>query len=483
MKKPPLWLPPEWRAACPHVASFFPDFTLVDDAAGAARLERWEEGDWVVPAFNGRRIPLAMVARGLAPLAAAGAAPFAAAEVAATWQRAFGVAAPAQLLADLAWTRFADPFTGRPGTALDAVALLALWRRAETENRRISAFLGMAGWKRAAIATAFGHGAGHAPFAKNPAEALATPGIILAWASSVPPALDAMARVWRVEDGFIRSIGLGVNFAPAASLAVDAEGIHYDPSRPSGLERILAETDFTPLLPRASALRQAIADRNITKYNLGGAAGLPATPGRRRVLVVGQVEDDASIRKGAGAVKTNAALLAAARAAEPDAFIIYKPHPDVQTGYRRGYLPPRDARRWADLALKGGNIGTLIGQVDRLHTITSLAGFEALLRGVAVTCWGMPFYAGWGLTDDREPPPRRGRPLSLNELVAGCLILYPRYQDPVTLLPCPPEVLLDRLAEPALWPLLSPARRGYVLWWKLQGQLLRAARHWGLWQR
>jgi len=473
MKTALPWLPPAWRAACPHVASFFPDVTPEETPAGVPGL--WDEGGWRAPGFNGRRMPLALVARFLP------ARPVA--DISGCWQDAFGAPPPDAVLADLPWTRFADPFTGRPCDAAHAIGLLALWRGVEAENRRITAFLGMAGWKREAIATAFGHDEGHAPFAASTAAALASPGIILAWASSLPPALDGLERVWRVEDGFIRSIGLGVNFAAAASLAVDAEGMHYDPSRPSRLERLLAGTDFTPWLPRAAALRRIITGRNITKYNLPGAAALPPTPDQRRILVVGQVEDDASIRKGAGRVRGNAALLAAARAAEPDAFIAYKPHPDVQTGYRRGYLPARAARRWADLVVDGGNIGAMLGQVDGLHTITSLAGFEALLRGVPVTCWGMPFYAGWGLTDDREPPPRRGRPLTLDELVAGALILYPRYQDPVTQLPCPPEILLERLAEPALWPSLSPARRGYVLWWRLQGRLLRAARHAGLWRR
>jgi len=32
------------------------------------------------------------------------------------------------------------------------------------------------------------------------------------------------------------------------------------------------------------------------------------------------------------------------------------------------------------------------------------------------------------------------------------LLMYPRYLDPVTGLPCPAEVLLDRLARPDLWP-------------------------------
>ncbi len=480
-----LWLPPGLRHDWPHLGAFFPDFTLLcgqEGSTGAFVLPPLQEGAWVAPGFNGIRRPVAV----LAPFAPP-AMPAAPAAVLAAWRACFGEDPPEGLLEALPETRFACPFTQRPSSAEAAVATLALWRRTEAQNRRIGSFLGMAGWKRAAIATAFGHGDGHAPFAETPAAALATPGIVLAWASSLAPETEAAggARIWRVEDGFIRSIGLGVNFAAAASLAVDPEGIHYDPARPSALETILAGTEFSPaLLARAAALRAAITARNITKYNISETPPpLPATPGRRRILVVGQVEDDASIRRGAGLVRTNAALLAAARAAEPDAFIIFKPHPDVQTGYRRGYLPARAARRHADMVVTAGNIGTLLNQVDGLHTMTSLAGFEALLRGVAVTTWGRPFYAGWGLTDDREPPPRRSRALSLDALVAGCLILYPRYQDPVTQLPCAPETLLDRLAEPALWPKLSPGRRRYVVWWRIQGQLLKFARATGLWRR
>ena len=466
----------------PHLWAFFPDCRVASGAhrpAGALTLPPMQEGAWATPAFNGIRRPIALLAPFAPPAHAA--LPEA---VRAAWHDAFSEDPPEALLAALPYTRFACPFSPRPISAEAAVALLALWRSTATQNRQIGSFLGMAGWKQAAITSAFGQ----APFAKNPAAALAHPGKVLAWASSLTPATEAAAgeRLWRVEDGFIRSLGLGVNFAPAASLVVDPLGMHYDPARPSQLENILAETDFPPaLLARAAALRGRITAANITKYNLAETPPpLPATPGRRRILVVGQVEDDASIRHGAGRVRSNAHLLAAARAAEPQAFIIYKPHPDVQTGYRRGYLPTREARRHADMVVTAGNIGTLLAQMDALHSITSLAGFEALLRGVAVTTWGAPFYAGWGLTDDREPPPRRGRRLSLDALVAGCLILYPRYQDPITQLPCTPELLLDRLAEPAaLWPRLPPGRRAYLAWWRLQGQWLKLARAAGLWRR
>jgi capsular polysaccharide export protein len=59
--------------------------------------------------------------------------------------------------------------------------------------------------------------------------------------------------------------------------------------------------------------------------------------------------------------------------------------------------------------------------------MTSLAGFEGLLRGRRVVTYGMPFYAGWGLTADQYRSERRSRRLNLDELVAGCLLKYPRY--------------------------------------------------------
>jgi capsular polysaccharide export protein len=107
----------------------------------------------------------------------------------------------------------------------------------------------------------------------------------------------------------------------------------------------------------------------------------------------------------------------------------------------------------ADQVVSRAPLTGLLGQVDAVHTLTSLSGFEALLRGVPVVTWGQPFYAGWGLTEDRNPPPRRGRRLELDALVAAALILFPRQVDPVTELPCPPEVILERLGDPAAWKL------------------------------
>ena len=121
---------------------------------------------------------------------------------------------------------------------------------------------------------------------------------------------------------------------------------------------------------------------------------------------------------------------------------------DIERAEEAPRAPDREALMLADTIERRVGIGTLLGQVDALHVINSLAGFEGLCRGVEVTTHGIPFYAGWGLTRDLGPvPARRQHRRTLDELVAAVLILYPRYLDPVTRLPCPAEVLVERMAS------------------------------------
>jgi capsular polysaccharide export protein len=97
--------------------------------------------------------------------------------------------------------------------------------------------------------------------------------------------------------------------------------------------------------------------------------------------------------------------------------------------------------------LRGQSVAALFAVVQQVEVISSLAGFEALLRGVPVTTHGKPFYAGWGLTEDLDPPPRRSRTLILDELVAIALMVYPHYYDPESGLACPLDVVLERLEQ------------------------------------
>lgn len=173
------------------------------------------------------------------------------------------------------------------------------------------------------------------------------------------------------------------------------------------------------------------------------------------MLVVGQVENDASIKHGAVGISSNVELLRAVRERRPDAWIVYKPHPDVVAGLRRRGADEHEAARWCDEIVCNGDIHQMLNNIDELHVLTSLAGFEALLRGVPVTCHGQPFYAGWGLTTDLVPLPRRSRALGIDELVAGTLILYPTYVSLRTNAFTSPEQIVRELMD---WRADGPSR-------------------------
>lgn len=374
-----------------------------------------------------------------------------------------------------------DPCHDRLCSFEDALAQLEAEARAWREDRRGHVAVGMRLWKRAGVQAFFGRHAAvrFAPPARAVVLARRRDSPVMVWAGAETVALrDAAAglRLARVEDGFLRSRGLGAALVPALSLVRDEAGIYYDPTRESGLERLVAAPRPPGAEARAEALVARITKAGLSKYNIGADA-LPPLPEGRRILVPGQVEDDASIRLGAGEVRTNLALLQAVRAANPDAVILFKPHPDVEAGLRAGRVPEVEAQALADVLLDGVSATRAIDAADEIWTITSLLGFEALLRGKTVVCLGAPFYAGWGLTRDlgTVPARRRARP-GLMGLAYAALIAYPRYRDPLTGLPCPPEVAADRLADGRG----SPQGPGLRLLAKLQGAL--AGQAW-IWRR
>jgi capsular polysaccharide export protein len=326
----------------------------------------------------------------------------------------------------------------------------------------IVACLGMSWWKQGRIAEFLRAGDRTPKFFRTVSAAVRHArnhaGAIAVWASREPVSLAAAAAaagvpVLRIEDGFLRSVGLGADFTPAASIVVDRLGIYYDPSHESDLEHLLNHAEFdAELLQRARRLIDLLIASRVTKYNTGAAlAPIRAAAGQRVILVPGQVEDDRSVALGGTSVKTNRTLLEQVRARHPDAYILYKPHPDVDAGHRTGALPDRLALRFADQIVRGVSVVALLDACTEVHTITSLAGFEALLRGRRVVAYGRPFYSGWGLTEDLAEPLRSRRALTVEALAAATLILYPRYLDPLSRRPCTPEALIERLRMPELW--------------------------------
>lgn len=338
-----------------------------------------------------------------------------------------------------------DPYRDRLCEIEEVIASLGAQVRAWREDHAGWNAYGMRLWKRKPLQGFFGQ---HRKLTFRKGTTPPDTGRVMVWAGQADQAPQGAVRV---EDGFLRSRGLGAELVPPLSLVCDDLGIYYDPTRPSRLEDWI--TKRAELRPdqrmRAERLIARLIASGLSKYNLGGA--VPDLPGGHRILVPGQVEDDASIRLGAGEIRTNLALLKRVREQNPDATILFKPHPDVEAGLRPGHVASVDLEGLADAVLDQTDPVAVLAQVDEVWTMTSLLGFEALIRSVPVTTTGAPFYAGWGLTRDMGhiPERRRARP-TVEGLVHAALIDYPRYADPISGAACPVEVAVERLSKAQL---------------------------------
>jgi capsular polysaccharide export protein len=377
------------------------------------------------------------------------------------------------LLGEALGETYGNPFTGQPMSSREAIELCAFWRRLIDSNRDLDGGFGFAFWKQGHVGPLLWAGGQPFRFLRSAREA--RPGRSVAvWRSrtstnELASLQDRGGRLVEVEDGFLRSQGLGADCVPPLSITVDRLGAYFDPAQPSELELLIQSGEFdSELLARARKLRQFIVRAGLGKYERGDLHSLERPAGKRRhILVPGQVEDDRAVQTGGCGLVSNLDLLARVREQAPEAYILYKPHPDVLAGHRRGAMSDKLCLQHADEVVTDVAVSSLIDMADEIHVNTSLTGFEALLREKPVTTYGVPFYAGWGMTRDLGPVPgRRTARRSLDELVAAALLIYPRYLDPVTGLPCPAEVAVDRLATQAIASGLLVSMR------RLQGKLL-----------
>jgi capsular polysaccharide export protein len=335
------------------------------------------------------------------------------------------------------YPRYVDPETGAPCQAETVLAWLGLQRRMRSRLPTSLHMVGFSKWKQPLVEDFFG---GSTTDFRAPSRRLKTPAAVVTWGCQHDARLaqqNTTTHLGRVEDGFLRSVGLGAKKTRPLSWVFDDLGIYYDATRPSRLEHILQNEPCTPgLLQRAAALREAICAAGVTKYNLPGKPWKRPPGVEKVILVPGQVESDASIRYGAHRIRRNLDLLKAVRERHPMAWLLYKPHPEVLAGTREAGEDEGRTSDFCNQVVGDVPFHTLLSEVDEVHVLTSQSGFEALLRGVPVTTYGQPFYAGWGLTEDRDLSPdvqaRRTRRLSLDELVAATLIRYPTYVSRIT---------------------------------------------------
>jgi capsular polysaccharide export protein len=280
---------------------------------------------------------------------------------------------------------------------------------------------------------------------------------VYVWGYKAPDFVEVFCEKWsiplvRIEDGFIRSVALGATLVPPLSLCFDTRAMYFDATKQSDLERILETYDFSAdgdLMQRAKAGMEKLVTSRLSKYNTSNDVDIDEVYGqkdRKRILVVGQVEGDASILKGCDRKIDNNDLVRIAVDENPDAQVIYKPHPEVLHGTRPNQSNPRDVGGICMVLDQDITLADAFRTVDHVYTITSLSGFEALIRGIKVTCVGMPFYAGWGATDDRQRCARRTAKRTPEEIFAAAYILYPRYFNPLSKSALTFEEALDLLA-------------------------------------
>jgi len=244
-----------------------------------------------------------------------------------------------------------------------------------------------------------------------------------------------------LEDGWIRSSAKDPHSRTCYSILKDETGVYYDSRAPSDLENLLnlpaaafAKVATKEQIDYARTCRQRLISNNITKYNFTSMQMDKSVfaGAIKQVLVVDQTRDDASVRFGGMDALAFEDMLHKAIAENPDARIVVRVHPDVVSGRREGYLQELANQLDVDISADAVNPILLLKQVDKVYVGTSQLGYEALLCEKPVVVFGEPFYAGWGLTDDRAELTRRTQERSIDELFYATHIALARYCNPVT---------------------------------------------------
>ncbi len=243
-----------------------------------------------------------------------------------------------------------------------------------------------------------------------------------------------------LEDGFIRSVGLGVEGSPSFSIVEDDIGIYYDAISPSKLEHILNTYDFasdTKLMDDAAKAMELIRRHHISKYNNAPLVdenflaryGMD-NANEKRILIIAQTAGDMSLKYGMAGQFSTTEMIESALHENPDAKLYLKIHPDVLSGKKASDIDLAYAKKHCTIIEENVNPISLLKHFSKVYTKTSGMGLEALIVGCECVCFGMPYYAGWGVTTDKVICPRRTRSRSVEEIFAAAYILYSRYYNP-----------------------------------------------------
>ena len=244
-----------------------------------------------------------------------------------------------------------------------------------------------------------------------------------------------MPKYLLLEDGFIRSVGLGVEGYPAFSIVEDKNGMHYDAFKNTTIQQILNNYDFKKdekLLTLAKDAIELIKKYKISKYNLNEMK-IPESvknSKKEKVLIIAQTAGDNSLKYGRAYEFSPKDIILSALEENPGKDIFVKIHPDVLSGKRKSSIDVDLAKKYCKVLTENTNPILLLEEFDKVYTQTSQMGFEAAFLGKKVVTFGMPFYAGWGITTDKLKNNNRKRELTPIEIFAGAYILYSKYYNP-----------------------------------------------------
>lgn len=265
------------------------------------------------------------------------------------------------------------------------------------------------------------------------------------------------SNVLLCEDGFLKSADTWANFnIPAkfregCSLTVDPYGFYFDATKSTLIERMLNDPDLVICdeeIKRARSLINVIVENKLTKYNHQDCSDFfIGTPGRRKVLVVDQSYGDFSIRNGWASEDTFSQMLSDAINDNPEADIIVKTHPDTMTGIKKGYYQNIKEKGNVIRLTTPVNPYSIINLCDKVYVCSTQFGFEALLANKEVHVYGMPFYAGWGVTIDKLDNPRRTRTRTVEEIFYIFYVLYTKWYNPKKRHVCEIEEAIDWLID------------------------------------
>lgn len=253
------------------------------------------------------------------------------------------------------------------------------------------------------------------------------------------------------ENGFLRGVHFFTwktkddPFTDGYSFIIDTTQ-YYDATSPNSVEDDLNSYEVTEdQKHQASETISKIVSLKLSKYNDQPRRdlGYLCANKRPKVLVIDQAFSDLSIIKGYATEGTFRRMLDSALAENPDADVIIKTHPEGNAGQRIGYYGSSYDDKRIIVFNQPVNPYDLLNICDKVYVCSSQMGFEALMAGKEVHTFGMPVYAGWGLTKDALVLKRRHRTLTLEEFFYIFYIRHTIYVDPAQKKPCS----IDRAIE------------------------------------